>query len=85
MTAPAFRIYAVPDVFYPDGTVQRGQISVTVFRLLERRAAVWQAASRMLAAADGESRFFTRDELLHWDWLNAELNELDARIKRITS
>lgn len=56
-------------------------MSDIVKRLRERRANVWNEARGLTDRAVEENRNFNADEQGTWDALNAELDQLDARIK----
>ena len=56
-------------------------MSEIVKRLRERRANVWEQAKALADVAADENRAFSAEEQGTWDGLNAELENLDKRIK----
>jgi len=56
-------------------------VSEIVKRLRERRANVWEQAKALADVAADENRAFSAEEQGTWDGLNAELENLDKRIK----
>lgn len=78
MTAPGYKIVAVPDVIRPDGTVQCGPVPVSVLR--DRRRYLWDQSVQLCEIAAAGKRVLTKDEVSCWDLLSAEITELDIRI-----
>jgi HK97 family phage major capsid protein len=56
-------------------------VSEIVKRLRDRRLNVWNQAKEIADRAAEENRNFTAEEQGQWDGLNAELDQLDTRIK----